>query len=117
MSWALMNMPPPPMASSGHRLYRLAVDHDPGVVVTEPAPGVGGADRIHDLLFEHLRQRPPPKVQSSERERVHARIVVFVERSCLVARPRVAFVGLVVWWVRLVGRSPSHTLSVADERR
>src|SRR5437667_372259 len=30
-----------PMAPTGHRLHRLAVDHNPGIIVAEPAPGVG----------------------------------------------------------------------------
>src|SRR5262245_18831480 len=85
-----------PMASTGHRLDRLAVDHNPGIVVAEPAPGVGRADGIHNLLFEHLRQRPPPEVQRSESQHVHPGIVVFVDGASLIARsrePLVRFVG------------------------
>ncbi len=47
-------------------------------------PGGGRADRIHDRLLQHLRQRPFEHVQSRQREHVDAGVVVFVERSRLV---------------------------------
>src|ERR1700730_10526446 len=101
------------MAAASHRLHLLAVNHNPSVVIAKPAPSVGSADRIHDLLFEHLRKWPPPEVQRSEREYVHSRIVVFVDGSSLIARPREPFVRLVSRPVRPCALAPKRSLPVA----
>ena len=60
------------MAAPGHRLHRLPVYHDIGILIAEPAPGIRGADLVHYILFQHLRHRPTPHIERRERERVNA---------------------------------------------
>src|ERR1700716_1615417 len=36
-----------PVPTAGHRLHRAAIQHHPGILVAKPAPGAGGADRVH----------------------------------------------------------------------
>src|SRR3982074_2854034 len=97
------------MAAAGHRLHLLAVNHNPSVVIAEPAPSVGSAGRVRALLFEHLWTWPRPEVQRSEREYVHSRIVVFVDGSGLIAGPREPFVRLVSRPIRPAGLAPKHS--------
>ena len=108
-----MNRPPPQWPPPVDGLHRLAVDHHPRIVVAEPAPGVRGADRVHDLFLEHLRQRLAPEVERGERQHVHARVVVLVDRAGLVAWPRLPLVELVGRPVGPVGLAPERALPVA----
>ena len=48
-----------PVRAAGHRRQTLAVDLDPSIVVTHPAEVAAAADRLQDVLEEHLLQRLP----------------------------------------------------------
>ena len=63
---------------------------------------------IHDVLFQHLRQRTAPDVERGEREHVDARVVVFVGAAGLVARPRGPLARLVARPVGPVGLAPER---------
>ena len=46
-----------PVAAAGNRLHATAINLHPCIVVAKPFPRIAGADRIHDVFFEDLRQR------------------------------------------------------------
>ena len=103
-----------PVAAAGHRLDAPAVEIDPRVLVAVPAPRARRADRLHDLLAQKLRQRPPQHLQRGEREHVDARIVVLVARAGL-AQLAIRPVGwrLTLRAIRPVGLAPDRALPVA----
>ena len=101
-----------PVAAAGHRLHHVAVEHHPGVLVAEPAPGVGGADRVHDGFLEHLRQRTPPHIERREGQRVHAGVVVLVDGAGLMARPRGPLGGVRLRPVGPIGLAPKRAFPI-----
>src|SRR5690606_15503496 len=62
--------PSTPVGATADRLHRYAIEEDPGVVIAKPAPAVGGADRIEDVLLRDLRERTTPYIEDGEREQV-----------------------------------------------
>ena len=76
-----------PVAAARHRLHGLSVHQDPRRFVPGPLPGGGGADRLHDVLAQHRRQRTAPDLQRGQRQHVHTHIVVLVHSARCDARP------------------------------
>src|SRR6185312_11700792 len=55
--------------------------YDPGIAVAVPAPGIGGADWIHDIRLQYLRQGLAPDAGCGKREGVDPDVVVFPDRA------------------------------------
>ena len=91
----------------------MSIEHDPGILVAVPAPGVRGADGVHDAFLQYLRQRTAPDIERGERQHVHANVVVLVHAARLVARPRGPFTRLVARPVGPVGLAPQRAFPVA----
>ena len=102
-----------PMSAAGDGLHGRAVEHDPGIFIAVPAPGVAGADRVHDVVLEHLRQRTPPYAQRRQRQRVDPHVVVFVDAARRVARPGEPLRGIRLGPVCPVRLAPQGAFPVA----
>src|SRR5262249_25134040 len=83
--------PAAPVATAAHGLYRLAVEDDPGIAITIPPPGIGGADRVHNICLQDLWQRLAPDAGRSQCQCVYADIVVFPDGSRGIPGARLPF--------------------------
>src|SRR5258708_12888407 len=64
------------MSAAADRLYGLAIQYDPGIAVTIPSPGIGGADGIHDIGLQHLGQGVTPYARGGEGQGIHPYIII-----------------------------------------
>src|ERR1700735_2933484 len=75
------------MPTARHRLHQASVEDDPGILVAEPAPGIRGADWVHDIFLQYLRQRTTPDIECGKRQNIDPSVVIFVYRPRLIASP------------------------------
>lgn len=93
-----------PMAAAADALHGLAVEYDPGIAIAIPAPGIGGTDGVHNILFDDLRQGSSPYAGGGEGEGVDANVIVFIYCAGGIAGaggPGVGFAGGSICPVRL----------------
>src|SRR5271167_3707160 len=75
------------MPTARHRLHQASVEDDPGILVAEPAPGIRGADWVHDVFLQHLRQRTTPDIECGECQNTDPGVVIFVYTARLISSP------------------------------
>src|SRR5262245_18927583 len=104
--------PSSPVSPAADRLNLRAIYHHPGVLVTIPAPGLRGVDRIHAVFLERLRQWATPDVERRERQDVHPDVVVLVYRARLIPFAAQPFGRVIARAVGPIRLAPQRTLPV-----
>ena len=74
-------MPPPQCAPPDTDCTRCPLHLASTTFDNRATASLGRADRVHDALAQHIRQRAAEALQQAERQQVHAHVVVLVVRA------------------------------------